>query len=85
MYHGPMTAHKQLLVTLDDEYLDKAARVVASLKKAGLTNVKHLDSVGVVTGEAPPSKIEALKKVRGVRAVEESAWVQLAPPDAPIQ
>jgi hypothetical protein len=76
---------KHLLVTLDDEYLDKAADVIRRLKKAGLTRVKYLDSVGIASGQALPSKIGALKKISGVRSVEESVPIQLPPPDAPIQ
>jgi methylmalonyl-CoA mutase cobalamin-binding subunit len=79
------TSKKDLLVTLDEAYLDKASTVVAKLKKAGLTHVRYLKSVGVVSGQAPSSKIETLKKIRGVAAVEESARIQLEPPDAPVQ
>ena len=81
-----MTAGKKhLLVTLDDAYVEKATQIVAKLKKAGLTHVQHLESIGVVSGQAPRSKIDGLRKIRGVRAVEESAWIQLPPPDAPVQ
>ena len=79
------TSKKHLLVTLDDAYLDKGAQVVASLKKAGLTHVKHMETIGVVSGQAPSSTVTALRKVRGVRAVEESTWTQLPDPDAPVQ
>lgn len=76
---------KPLLVTLDDAHVDKAGDVVASLKKAGLTDVEHLEAIGIVKGQAPPSKVEALRKVRGVKAVEEDAWMQLPAPDDPVQ
>jgi hypothetical protein len=76
---------KHLLVTINDESLAKMGTVVASLKKAGLTNIQQLKSIGVVSGQAAATKVEALKKVRGVRAVEESTWMQLPPPDAPVQ
>ena len=75
----------QLLVTLGDAYLDRAAEVIAHLKKAGLDDVEHLESIGVVKGTAPQSKIAALRTVLGVQAVEESEWIQLPPPDEPIQ
>jgi hypothetical protein len=76
---------KHLLVTIDDASQAKMDKVVANLKKAGLTNIQQMKSIGIVSGEAAPSKIEALKKVPGVVAVEESSWIQLPPPDAPIQ
>ena len=76
---------KPVLVTLDDEQADKPGGVIARLKKAGLTKLKHLESIGIVSGEAPASKIEAIRKVPGVRAVEEDAPIQLPPPDAPVQ
>ena len=79
------TRKMHLLVTLDDESIDKIDSVVANLRKAGLTKVKKMETIGIVSGEADPAKVEKLKKVQGVRAVEESAWMQLPPPDSPIQ
>jgi hypothetical protein len=79
------TDKKHVMVTIDDGYLEQAAEVVRKLKKAGLTNVQQLKTIGVVTGQALPSKIEAIKNIPGVRAVEDSAWIQLPPPDSPIQ
>jgi hypothetical protein len=76
---------KHLLVTIDDASQAKIGKVVAKLKKAGLTNIQHMKSIGIVSGEAAPEKIETLRKVSGVAAVEESSWIQLPPPDAPIQ
>jgi hypothetical protein len=76
---------KHLLVTIDDASQAKMSKIVASLKKAGLTNIQQMKSIGIVSGQAAPAKIEALKKVRGVSAVEESTWMQLPPPDAPVQ
>ncbi len=81
----PASKKKPLLVTLDDEYVDKPASVIASLKKAGLSNLKHMQHVGVVSGQALPSKVAALRKIRGVRAVEEDRPIQLPSPDSPIQ
>lgn len=81
-----MTAGKKhLLVTINDDALDKMERVVARLKKAGLTNIQTMDTIGIVYGDAAPLKVASLSKVSGVRAVEESAPIQLAPPDDPIQ
>ena len=76
---------KHLLITIDDASVDKIDSVVASLKKAGLTKIKKMEAIGIVSGDADPAKVEKLKEVKGVRAVEESAWVQLPPPDSPIQ
>jgi hypothetical protein len=74
-----------LLVTVEDGALAKMSDVVARLKKSGLTNVKRMDTIGIVSGEAVPSRVAAIRKVSGVRAVEESARIQLPSPDAPIQ
>ena len=76
---------KDLLVTIDDASLESIDTVIANLKRAGLTNVQKMESIGIVSGQAAPAKVEGLKKVEGVRAVEESAWMQLPPPDAPVQ
>jgi hypothetical protein len=78
-------SRRQLLITLDDDVLDAPDAVVARLKRAGLTDVTLMAAIGVVSGEAPASKVPALRSVKGVRAVEESARIQLPPPDAPIQ
>ncbi|MDP9178290.1 MAG: hypothetical protein M3O61_11475 [Gemmatimonadota bacterium] len=43
-----------------------------------------LDSIGVVTGEIPESKIASLQKTPGL-TVEREQQVQLPPPDADIQ
>ena len=76
---------KHLLVTIDDDALNDMPSVVARLKKAGLTKVKAMESIGIVSGDAAESKVAALGKVRGVRAVEEDARIQLPEPGDPIQ
>ena len=76
---------KHLLVTIDDASHARMDEVVRRLKAAGLSNVRPMESIGIVSGQAPEAKIAAIRKVRGVRAVEESAWIQLPPPDSPIQ
>jgi hypothetical protein len=80
-----MAEKKHLLVTLDDASVERIDTVVASLKKAGLTNVKKMETIGIVSGEAAASAVAKLKKVEGVKAVEESEWTQLPSPDSPIQ
>lgn len=76
---------KHLLVTLKDDYVSRSKAVVAALKKAGLTHVEAMASIGIVSGRAPAARVDAIRKVAGVLAVEESEWTQLAPPDAPVQ
>lgn len=74
-----------LLITLKDDYIRRSKSVATALKRAGLTNIKALASIGVVTGDAPASRLDDIREVPGVLAVEESTWTQLEPPDAPVQ
>jgi hypothetical protein len=42
-------------------------------------------AAGIITGSVPQHGVAGLKKVAGVRAVEASRGVQIAPPDSSIQ
>jgi hypothetical protein len=72
-------------VSVADEHLDRFSEVLDQLTKAGLNVEQSLPAIGVVTGSVDSSKLAALKKVKGVSAVEQQQSFQIAPPESPIQ
>lgn len=82
---GKSVAKVEVVVTVEDGHLDKIAAVAQRLKAAGLTASQTLAAAGVITGSVAPHGVASLKKVAGVRAVEASRGVQIAPPDSSIQ
>ena len=82
---GKSRAKVEVVVTVEDAHLDKMVAVALRLKIAGLTASQTLASAGIVTGSVAQHAVAGLKKVVGVRAVETSRGVQIAPPDSSIQ
>jgi hypothetical protein len=74
-----------VIVTVDDRYLDRLSEVAERLKAAGLDVQQQLASAGVLTGTVSPDQLAALQGLEGVAAVEKSHTYQLPPPDSPIQ
>jgi UDP-N-acetylmuramate-alanine ligase len=74
-----------LLVSVDDEHLDRFSEVVKGLEDAGMDVEQELEETGVITGSIDSEKVEQLRKVEGVSHVEESRQFQIAPPDSDIQ
>jgi hypothetical protein len=75
----------EVVVTVDAGHLGRLADLCAELSAAGLQGPQALASAGLVIGNAPASRLPALRAVGGVTAVEASGTVQLAPPDADVQ
>jgi len=76
---------KQILVSIDDSYLDRIPILVEELRGKGL-EVKHtMPALGVVSGAADEDTLGSLREVKGVAALEEERSVEIAPPDSPIQ
>lgn len=82
---GKSVAKIEVVVTVEDGHLDKIVAVAQRLKAAGLTASQTLASAGIITGSVAQHGVAGLKKVAGVRAVEASRGVQIAPPDSSIQ
>ena len=74
-----------LLVSVDDEHLDRFSEVVKGLKEAGMAVEQEMEGIGTVTGSIDSEKVEQLSKVEGVSHVEQSRRFQIAPPDSDIQ
>jgi hypothetical protein len=82
--HSP-SSKVDVVVTVADSHTAHMADVLTRLCAAGLTSPQSLTSAGIVTGQASPLHMKALRQVAGVQAVEASGDVQLAPPDADVQ
>jgi len=55
------------------------------LRGAGMSRIRRLESIGVITGEIDLQTKDKLLTIPGVAGVEESQAIQLPPPDAEIQ
>ncbi|GAB4434074.1 MAG: hypothetical protein OHK0015_23510 [Chloroflexi bacterium OHK40] len=56
---------------------------VGACERAGLSVERRLEPLGVVTGRIEAGRLEELRRVVGVVAVEEERSVTLPPPDRP--
>lgn len=74
-----------LLISVDDNHMDRIPEVVQNLQSVGLKVEQSMEQLGIVTGSCDSVKLEALSQVEGVSHVELSQEYQLAPPDADIQ
>lgn len=74
-----------VVVTVADSHVDKLAELAQSLSSAGLTVDQILTASGIITGEASTASLARLRRMHGVKAVDESGAVRIAPPDAEVQ
>jgi UDP-N-acetylmuramate-alanine ligase len=74
-----------LLVSVDDEHLDRFSEVVKGVEDVGMEVEEKLEDLGVLTGSIDPEKVEPLRRVKGVSHVEESRRFQIPPPDSDVQ
>ena len=74
-----------ILVSVADSHLEKMPEVAEGLRAAGLDISHVLNAAGTITGSVDPSKVDSLKKIAGVSAVELEHSYQLAPPDSDVQ
>jgi hypothetical protein len=82
----PDMSKMDLLVSVEDEYMDRLSEVAKGCEDAGMNVEQKLEEIGVLTGSIDSAeKVELLRKVEGVSHVEESRQIQIAPPDSPIQ
>jgi len=78
-------ATKKLLVSIADEALSDFAAVVRNCEQAGLQVEETMDEIGVITGTIDAAKLDGLKRVRGVRDVEDAGAATIAPPESDLQ
>jgi hypothetical protein len=59
------------------------ADIASDLTKHGFHTEHVLSAVNVITGQCAPSKINALRKISGVSAIEPDGEINIGPPDSP--
>jgi hypothetical protein len=74
-----------VIVSVDDDHLERLDAVVDGLRSAGMTVEATLPSLGAVAGCVSQMHLGDIRSVEGVEAVEASREVALAPPDSPVQ
>jgi hypothetical protein len=74
-----------LLISIDENYIDKMPEVVENLQSVGLQVEQSMQEVGVVTGSCEQAKVAAISQVEGVSEVETERQYQIAPPNSNIQ
>lgn len=78
-------ANVNLLVSVSQDYLDRMPDIVQNLQSLGMTNIKSMEAVGVITGSLDENKVADVSRVEGVAQVEPERKVQIPPPDSAIQ
>jgi len=78
-------AKVSLLVSVDDEHLDRFSEVVRGVEDLGMEVEQKMEDLGVLAGSIDSERVEALRRVEGVSHVEESRGFQIPPPDSDVQ
>ncbi len=74
-----------LLVSVDDDHLDRFSEVVKGVEDVGMEVEQKMEDLGVLAGSIDPEKVEPLRRVEGVSHVEESRSFRIPPPDSDVQ
>jgi hypothetical protein len=74
-----------IVVSVDDDHLERIDEVVGRLQAAGMQVEQVLHAVGVITGSVDDPHLAQLDAVIGVAAVEPQRTYRLPPPDADVQ
>ena len=74
-----------VLISVADSHLERMPEVADQLRAVGCDISHVLNAAGTITGSMDASKVEDLKGVPGVAAVELERSYQLPPPDSEIQ
>ncbi|MEX2118965.1 MAG: hypothetical protein WD847_05080 [Pirellulales bacterium] len=80
-----MAPKVKVVVSVDDEHVDKMSEVVKACRAAGLSVERSLESLGTITGSIESSELGKLNRVEGISNVEQSADYQLPPPQDDLQ
>lgn len=80
-----MSPSIEVVVTVDDAYLDRVAEVAERLRAAGMEVSDTLASIGAITGSVDDSHVQELAGVEGVEHVERARQYRIAPPESDIQ
>jgi hypothetical protein len=78
-------ADVKLSVSVDDTHLECFSDVVRACTDAGMDVEHQMETVGVISGKIDETKLESLRRVGGVAAVEPERTVGIAPPESEVQ
>jgi hypothetical protein len=82
---APLDQRVAVIVSVDDQHLDRLTEVESRLRAAGMEVERSLPSIGTISGSAPAAKLHAVRAIEGVADVEEGREYQLPPPHSPVQ
>jgi hypothetical protein len=75
----------RLSLSVGDEHLADLAGIAGAARKAGMDVEHQHASLGIVTGSIEAGKLDALRRIPGVAAIEEERQVGVAPPGSDLQ
>jgi hypothetical protein len=75
----------RLSLSVSDEHVKDLDGIAAAARKAGLDVEHQHASLGIVTGSIDAGKLDALRRIPGVAAIEEERQVGVAPPGSDVQ
>ncbi len=75
----------EILVSIADDWLERADEVEAALRRAGVEIDSRLEATGIIVGTATEDVTRGLGSIPGVAAVEVSRTFRIPGPDSPVQ
>ena len=67
-----------LMISIDDEHVEKISSIARKLGKAGLRVNQLLDELGIITGTIDENSVSKLSNISGVAAIERQRMVYKA-------
>ena len=74
-----------VIISIDDEHLAEITSVAEILQQAGFELDQILDLLGIISGTCEENRLNDLRQISGVAAVEIDQNYQLSPPDSAVQ
>ncbi|WP_146111778.1 hypothetical protein [Arthrobacter sp. MYb227] len=74
-----------VIITVQEQYLNRVQQVVQELENVGLTVDQVLGTLGQVIGHATEPRVSGLSGVSGVESVVPERRIVIAPPESGIQ
>lgn len=74
-----------VMVSMTDSGVEDVSTVVAALRAAGLAVADVKAAIGIVLGSVDDDRLDDLRAVPGVDAVEPQERFRIAPPDSDVQ
>lgn len=75
----------EVLIAVCDDHTDKIPIIVEKFKSLGITDIRLMSTIGIITCLVEESKISEISLIEGVSCVERSQTFCLPPPDSPVQ